>query len=603
MPRGKSSAGIERLLAREMELAQPESTGPLAAPALGERFGQMTSMSSTSSTSSRIPTSQASQASLAIVVTSNCEAAVLRPCLASLAWECEAIGAKLLVVHAGKPPDLAMLLGAERMSFTLVTAPAEANEGDLRRIGLLHAERSVVVFVRDTDRDRFLWAQHICRGWRSWTEKGGRISLPSKSGPTPPDAPRLRPHLSIVVPVHEGSVVLARALEAITQSDLPRELWELIVVDDGSDYDAALLAPRYADKVVRLPDGPHGPGYARNRGFEMALGRNVAFINADVLVRPSTLRRFDEVLTWEPRIGAVFGSYDTRPDANNFVSQYRNLTQHYYHQRNAGESSTFWSACGAVRGDAFQQAGGFDEWHFRRRQLEDLELGQRIRSAGYRVQLRPEIQVTNLERWTLRGIIATEIFDRGVPWMRLVNRAVAPTQTNPRNLLTTKKLNIALTWLGALLVFVGLLPTAHALLAGAAACVAVIAINDVSRFAFFLRERGVAFAFKAVVVDLLYYFVNGVAMLFGWIAQHAIGEPRPGPVTEAFAELEFKTWPPIPSKRAPSNPRGFHAIREQDGAPAGAPAGLKRTAPEPAFELSLSDVPQVIDVPPGAQLQ
>ena len=143
-----------------------------------------------------------------------------------------------------------------------------------------------------------------------------------------------------------------------------------------------------------------------------------------------------------------------------------------------------------------------------------------------------------------------------------MNRAVAPTQTHPRNLLTTKKLNIALTWLGALLVFVGLLPTTHALIAGAVACVAVIAINDVSRFAFFLRERGVA-----------------------------------------FAELEFKTWPPIPSKRAPSNPRGFPAIREQDDAQAGVPAGVKRSAPEPAFELSLSDVPQVIDVPPGAQLQ
>ncbi|HEY8175057.1 MAG TPA: glycosyltransferase family 2 protein [Gemmatimonadaceae bacterium] len=578
MSLGNSRGGIERVLAREMELSQLESADALSRRTLGARFNQ---------------------ASLAIVVTSSCEATVLRPYLASLASECAAIGAKLLVVHAGKPPDFTTLVGAERMSLTLVTAPAGANEGDLRRIGALHAERNVVVFARDTDRERILWAQHLCRGWRTWTETAGRIPVPSKPGATQPGSPRFRPHLSIVVPVHEASDVLERALEAITQSDLQRELWELIVVDDGSSYDAALLAPRYADKLVRLPDGPHGPGYARNRGFEMSLGRNVAFINADVMVRPSTLRRFDELLTLEPRIGAVFGSYDTRPDASNFVSQYRNLTQHYHHQRNAGESSTFWSACGAVRGDAFEQADGFDEWHFRRRQLEDLELGRRIRSSGYRVQLRPEIQVTNLKRWTLGGIIATEIFDRGVPWMRLVNRTVEPTRTSLRNLLTTKKVNIALTGLAALFAILGLRPTAHALLAGAVACVAIIGINDAPRFAFFLRERGATFAAKAVVLDLLYYFVSGVAMLFGWIAQHTVGEPRPTPVMEAFAELEVKTWPPVPSKRAPSNPRGIPVIREARSAA----ARLKRPGSQLDLPQNLTDVPPVIDVPPNAPLQ
>ena len=277
--------------------------------------------------------------SLAIVVISSCEATTLKPCLGELASDCSAIGAKLLVVHAGKPPDLAMLLGAERMALTLVTAPAAANEGDLRRIGALQAERSIVVFARVSDQERILWAQHLCRGWQAWTEKGGRITWPRPSEPHRPGAPWSRPRLSVVVPVNRAGDSLGSALEAITQSDLPRELRELIVVDDGSSYEATLLAPRYADKIVRLPRGPHGPGYARNRGFEMTLGQKVAFVNADVLVRPSTLRRFDEVLTREPNVDAVFGSYDTRPVRRDFVSQYRNLTQHYFHQRNAGESS------------------------------------------------------------------------------------------------------------------------------------------------------------------------------------------------------------------------------------------------------------------------
>ena len=78
-------------------------------------------------------------------------------------------------------------------------------------------------------------------------------------------------------------------------------------MDDGSTDDTVTIAAQYADKVVRLPDGPHGPGYARNRGFEMTLGACVAFVNADVMVRSHTLRRFYEALKRDRDVGAVFG--------------------------------------------------------------------------------------------------------------------------------------------------------------------------------------------------------------------------------------------------------------------------------------------------------
>src|SRR5438270_9948640 len=162
--------------------------------------------------------------SLAVVVISSGDASTLKPCLAELASDCSAIRSKLLVVHAGKAPDVGALLGPKRTSLTLVTAPAEANDGDLRRIGALHAERSIVVFARDNDSERILWVQHLCRGWRSWSETGGRITWPRPSDRHRPGAPWSRPRLSIVVPVHGAGDALGSALEAIMRSDLPREL-------------------------------------------------------------------------------------------------------------------------------------------------------------------------------------------------------------------------------------------------------------------------------------------------------------------------------------------------------------------------------------------
>ena len=63
----------------------------------------------------------------------------------------------------------------------------------------------------------------------------------------------------------------------------------------------------------------------------------------------------------------------------------------------AGDRFTFSSACGVIRSDVFEEAGGYDEWHFSRRQLEDLELGQHIRSLGYRIVLDPDLEATNLK--------------------------------------------------------------------------------------------------------------------------------------------------------------------------------------------------------------
>ena len=228
-----------------------------------------------------------------------------------------------------------------------------------------------------------------------------------------------RPYLSVIVPAHQGQHVLPLALAALEASTLPREQWELIVVDDASTDDTAVVAAENADMVVRLSGKPHGPAYARNRGFEVTRGEVIVFIDADVCVHPDTLERFAALFRQEPDVGAGFGSYDANPPAEGFISQYRNLLHHYHHQISLGDAETFWAGCGAVRAGVFADADMYDEWRFPRPQIEDIELGQRIRSLGHRIVLRPEIQCAHLKRWTFRSMVQTDLKDRGVPWARL----------------------------------------------------------------------------------------------------------------------------------------------------------------------------------------
>src|SRR5437773_3830316 len=249
-----------------------------------------------------------------------------------------------------------------------------------------------------------------------------------------------RPYVSVIVPVYQGEHVLPQSLGALRASTLPADAWELILVDDASSDGSDVVAAEYADTVVRLSGRPHGPAYARNRGFEVARGDVIVFVDADVCVHPDALARFASIFVTQPDVGAVFGSYDANPPARGFISQYRNLLHHYHHQINSGEAQTFWAGCGAIRAEVFEAAGLYDEWHFWRPQIEDIELGNRIHALGHYILLRPDIQCAHLKHWTLRSMLVADLKDRGVPWARLLVAQGSALKSKVLNLKTREKI-------------------------------------------------------------------------------------------------------------------------------------------------------------------
>ncbi|MEP7344039.1 MAG: glycosyltransferase family A protein [Gemmatimonadaceae bacterium] len=359
--------------------------------------------------------------------------------------------------------------------------------------------------------------------------------------------------LSVIMPARNGSAVLPTALEALIASDLPRSRWELIIVDDASTDDTAAISARYADAVIRIPGRAHGPAYARNRGAEVARGDIVVFFDADVVVHENTLRLFAEVLEARPELGGAFGSYDDRPPAPGLMSQYRNLLHHYTHQQNGGEAASFWAGAGAIRRSIFLEAGMYDEWHFARPQIEDIELGARICHMGHRIVLQPEIQVTHLKQWTLGSVVRTDLRDRGIPWARLLAHRGGMLKVGTLNLKWTEKLNVILVW-GAVLFCVSWFPLKdNRVFYAALACLSAVIVINWRLWAFFARVRGPVFAARTVPAHLLYYLINGISFGTGLLLQQAVGAPLPDPTVEAWHEVGVQRWPPIPSKHRRSS--------------------------------------------------
>src|SRR5262249_20401900 len=141
----------------------------------------------------------------------------------------------------------------------------------------------------------------------------------------------------------------------------------------------------------------------------------------------------------DPSLSALFGSYDDRPSAPGLVSQFRNLLHHHVHQQGsfvaeARPARTFWTGCGAIRRQVVLDFGGFEPELYRRPAIQAIGLGQRLTRAGHRINLVRDIQATHMKRWTLTGVIRTDVFQRGVPWTLLMKRTrVAETDLNVRD--------------------------------------------------------------------------------------------------------------------------------------------------------------------------
>jgi glycosyltransferase involved in cell wall biosynthesis len=314
---------------------------------------------------------------------------------------------------------------------------------------------------------------------------------------------------SVIVPARDCAGMLLQSLSALGASTLPREKWELIVVDDGSTDETAATAAAFADRVLRVPGGPLGPAGARNRGAEVAQGALLVFVDADVCVSPDVLTQFVGAFGADERIAAVFGAYDTKPRAAGVVSQYRNLLHHYVHLTNCGDAETFWAGCGAVRRSAFLAAGMFDEKRFPRPQIEDIELGYRLVANGDRILLRPEIQGTHLKHWTLRRMLVTDFKDRAVPWMLLLlerGNAGRPGTLNVRH--TEKAMTglVGVALAGVALAAVLVDPRWLLLSLG---CIVCVVLGNLALLRWFAERRGVGFALAVIPLRLAFYVISG----------------------------------------------------------------------------------------------
>jgi glycosyltransferase involved in cell wall biosynthesis len=223
------------------------------------------------------------------------------------------------------------------------------------------------------------------------------------------------PQLSVIVAAYNAAGTIAACLEAACAQ--AGDECEIIVVDDCSGDATAAIAGHFAVRLLKL-ETRGGVAAARNAGAGLARAPILLFLDADVVPAPGLFAR-GAALMAQTGVDAAIGSYDAQPAVHSTVSLFKNLAHHYFHQHARREATTFWGACGFIRGDRFAQAGGFDQQRYLMPSIEDVELGARLVRSGARIVLDPDLRVTHLKRWTFFGLLKTDVLRRAIPWTLL----------------------------------------------------------------------------------------------------------------------------------------------------------------------------------------
>jgi len=206
-----------------------------------------------------------------------------------------------------------------------------------------------------------------------------------------------QPFFSIVIPTYRRPRQLAVCLQALGQLDYPRDRFEVIVVDDGSEISLdSILAPFKDALAISLLRQPRqGPSGARNAGAAQAKGEFLAFTADDCAPAADWLRTLAVRFAVRPGC-AIGGKIVNAVQGNSFSAASHLLIMYLYGYYNAlPEAARFFTPNNlAVPAGRFRSVGGFDV-SFVNATGEDREFCDRWLHSGYAMTYAPEVVVAH----------------------------------------------------------------------------------------------------------------------------------------------------------------------------------------------------------------
>jgi len=192
------------------------------------------------------------------------------------------------------------------------------------------------------------------------------------------------PTVTIVFLVFNRRDELRASLEHMTRdSDYPRELVDIIVVDNASEDGAAeMVREVFPDVQLMVRDENCGVS-GWNEGLAVATGEWVLLLDDDCYLPPDGLRR------------AVLGAHEHEADLVSFAVLSSEESGHRFDLNYRTGLLTFWGCAALVRREVLARVGGYDPnifvW------ANEVEFMLRFYNAGFRHLHMPEVEAVHMK--------------------------------------------------------------------------------------------------------------------------------------------------------------------------------------------------------------
>ncbi|NUS65894.1 MAG: glycosyltransferase [Saccharothrix sp.] len=220
---------------------------------------------------------------------------------------------------------------------------------------------------------------------------------------------------TVIVPTYNRRRLLGLTLDSLARQDLPRDRFEVLVVDDGSSDDTAAVVRGFEDRLdlryFYQPDEGYRVARARNVGIRHATGEISVFVDSGVLLHSASLSAHVEAHAASPEPLALngyvycfnLGNEDARlirevVDVEDVDSSIASLTRtgawpdvrEPFYTRYSDDFGhlpapwlMYWTCHASARTEQVRSVGMYDE-EFRTWGGEDLDLAYRLHRDGAR---------------------------------------------------------------------------------------------------------------------------------------------------------------------------------------------------------------------------
>lgn len=221
------------------------------------------------------------------------------------------------------------------------------------------------------------------------------------------------PFVSIMVPAHNEGVVIIKTVKALLDLEYPKDLYEIIIINDNSNDDSNILLKNIQEEnkdrnliIINTDNrvGGKGKSNALNIGFKYSKGEYLVIYDADNTPERLAMKYLVAAIQNDETLGAVIGKFRTRNKNVNLLTRFINIeTLSFQWMAQAGRWQLF-QLCTIpgtnfiIRRSIIEAIGGWDIKAI----AEDTEISFRIYAMGYKIKFLPYAVTWEQEPQTIK---------------------------------------------------------------------------------------------------------------------------------------------------------------------------------------------------------